>query len=220
MDREVMHERDRLIPRLAGLSTCDFWYEPELEFLRAAFDKSQANVTGEARVRLFKGSVRATVRRSHLAVQRSAQHDGRRRQSRHLRAGRRHGLHPPAELAAAAPALILNPVAGAVWNSSESWWPGSSQWRFGTTWPARAWLPLAANARSMDSTDGGKGRRLWVATGICFFFATWKCRAMRRGWLFADLRHSRQRRHISSHTEFKASAGFLQLARRERLRSR
>jgi argininosuccinate synthase len=64
MDREVMHERDRLIPRFAELIYYGFWYSPELEFLRAAIEKSQENVTGEARVRLFKGSVRVTGRRS------------------------------------------------------------------------------------------------------------------------------------------------------------
>jgi argininosuccinate synthase len=64
MDREVMHERDRLIPRFAELIYYGFWYSPEMEFLRAAIEKSQENVTGEARVRLFKGSVRVTGRRS------------------------------------------------------------------------------------------------------------------------------------------------------------
>jgi len=64
MDREVMHERDRLIPRFAELIYYGFWYSPEMEFLRAAIEKSQENVTGEARLRLFKGAVRVTGRRS------------------------------------------------------------------------------------------------------------------------------------------------------------
>jgi argininosuccinate synthase len=68
MDREVMHERDRLIPRFAELIYYGFWYSPELEFLRAAFDKSQENVTGDARVKLFKGSVRVTGRRSPVSL--------------------------------------------------------------------------------------------------------------------------------------------------------
>jgi argininosuccinate synthase len=68
MDREVMHERDRLIPRFAELIYYGFWYAPEMEFLRAAIEKSQENVTGEARVRLFKGSVRVTGRRSPVSL--------------------------------------------------------------------------------------------------------------------------------------------------------
>ena len=55
MDRDVMHERDRLAPRFAELIYNGFWFAPEMEFLRAAIDASQRGVTGEARVRLFKG---------------------------------------------------------------------------------------------------------------------------------------------------------------------
>ncbi len=64
LDREVMHERDRLIPRFAELIYNGFWYAPEMEFLRAAIDRSQENVTGEARVRLYKGGLQVTGRRS------------------------------------------------------------------------------------------------------------------------------------------------------------
>ena len=41
MDRDVMHERDRLAPRFAELIYNGFWYAPEMEFLRAAIDASQ-----------------------------------------------------------------------------------------------------------------------------------------------------------------------------------
>jgi argininosuccinate synthase len=68
LDREVMHERDRLMPRFAELIYYGFWYSPELDFLRAAIEKSQENVTGEARVRLFKGSARVTGRRSPVSL--------------------------------------------------------------------------------------------------------------------------------------------------------
>ena len=68
LDREVMHERDRLMPRIAELIYYGFWYSPELDFLRAAIEKSQENVTGEARVRLFKGSARVTGRRSPVSL--------------------------------------------------------------------------------------------------------------------------------------------------------
>ncbi len=68
MDRDVMHERDRLSPRFAELIYNGFWYSPEMEFLRAAIDASQRNVTGEARVKLYKGGVHVTGRRSPVST--------------------------------------------------------------------------------------------------------------------------------------------------------
>jgi argininosuccinate synthase len=68
LDREVMHERDRLSPRFAELVYNGFWFSPEMEFLRAAIDRSQRNVTGEARVRLYKGSAWITGRRSPVSL--------------------------------------------------------------------------------------------------------------------------------------------------------
>jgi argininosuccinate synthase len=68
MDRDVMHERDRLSPRFAEMIYNGFWFAPEMEFLRAAIEASQRSVTGEARVRLFKGSVRVTGRRSPVSL--------------------------------------------------------------------------------------------------------------------------------------------------------
>ena len=68
MDRDVMHERDRLSPRFAEMIYNGFWFAPEMEFLRAAIEASQQGVTGEARVRLYKGSVRVTGRRSPVSL--------------------------------------------------------------------------------------------------------------------------------------------------------
>ncbi len=68
LDREVMHERDRLSPRFAELIYNGFWYAPEMDFLREAIDASQANVTGEVRVKLYKGSVRILGRRSPVSL--------------------------------------------------------------------------------------------------------------------------------------------------------
>jgi argininosuccinate synthase len=68
LDREVMHERDRLMPRFAELIYNGFWFSPEMDFLRAAIDRSQENVTGEARVKLYKGSVTVTGRRSPVSL--------------------------------------------------------------------------------------------------------------------------------------------------------
>jgi argininosuccinate synthase len=68
LDREVMHERDRLMPRFAELIYGGYWFSPEMEFVRAAIERSQENVTGEARLRLFKGAVRVTGRRSPVSL--------------------------------------------------------------------------------------------------------------------------------------------------------
>ena len=64
MDREVMHERDRLAPRFAELVYNGFWFSPEMDFLRASVEASQKNITGEVRLKLYKGAVRITGRRS------------------------------------------------------------------------------------------------------------------------------------------------------------
>ena len=68
LDREVMHERDRFAPRFAELIYNGFWYAPEMEMMRAAIDSSQRNVTGEVRLKLYKGSVRVLGRRSPVSL--------------------------------------------------------------------------------------------------------------------------------------------------------
>ena len=68
LDREVMHEKDKLMPRFAELIYNGFWFSPEMDFLRAAIDDSQRNVTGDARVRLYKGAVQVTGRRSPFSL--------------------------------------------------------------------------------------------------------------------------------------------------------
>lgn len=68
LDREVMHERDRLAPRFAERIYDGFWFSPEMEFLRAAMEQSQASVTGEVRLKLYKGSVSVTGRRSPVSL--------------------------------------------------------------------------------------------------------------------------------------------------------
>jgi argininosuccinate synthase len=68
LDREVMHERDRLMPRFAELIYNGFWYAPEMAFVRAAIEQSQENVTGEARIQLYKGSASVTGRRSPVSL--------------------------------------------------------------------------------------------------------------------------------------------------------
>ncbi len=68
MDREVMHLRDSLIPRYATLVYNGFWFAPEREALQALVTASQKNVTGEVRVRLYKGNITAAGRRSPVSL--------------------------------------------------------------------------------------------------------------------------------------------------------
>jgi argininosuccinate synthase len=68
LDREVMHERDRLAPRVAEVIYNGLWFSPEMGMLRATVDASQRNVTGEARVRLYKGGLQITGRRSPVSL--------------------------------------------------------------------------------------------------------------------------------------------------------
>jgi argininosuccinate synthase len=68
LDREVMHERDRLSPRFAELIYNGFWFAPEMDFIRAAIDESQRHVTGEVRLRLYKGNVIVEGRRSPVSL--------------------------------------------------------------------------------------------------------------------------------------------------------
>ena len=64
MDREVMSTRDSLIDRYANLIYNGFWFAPEREFIQAAITKSQENVTGDVRLKLYKGNAFIVGRRS------------------------------------------------------------------------------------------------------------------------------------------------------------
>lgn len=64
MDREVMHLRDSLIPKIAELIYYGFWYSPEFEILKNTVFESQNNVTGTVRLKLYKGNVTVTGRKS------------------------------------------------------------------------------------------------------------------------------------------------------------
>jgi argininosuccinate synthase len=68
MDREVMHLRDSLIPRYSTLVYNGFWFAPEREALQALVEETQKNVTGDVRVKLYKGNVIAAGRRSPVSL--------------------------------------------------------------------------------------------------------------------------------------------------------
>ena len=68
MDREVMHLRDGLIPKYSELVYYGFWFSPERETLQAFMDESQRHVTGEVRLKLYKGQCWVVGRRSDNAL--------------------------------------------------------------------------------------------------------------------------------------------------------
>ncbi len=64
LDRGAAHLKDELMPRYAELIYNGFWFSPEREMLQALIDRSQANVTGRVRLKLYKGNVQVVGRRS------------------------------------------------------------------------------------------------------------------------------------------------------------
>jgi len=70
MDREVMHLRDSLIPRIAELMYYGYWYAPEMRVLMRMVDETQRNVSGTVRLKLYKGNVTITGRKSPKSLYR------------------------------------------------------------------------------------------------------------------------------------------------------
>ena len=64
LDGGAMHLKDELMPRYAELIYNGFWFSPERKMLQAAIDESQHMVSGTVRLKLYKGSVSVTGRRS------------------------------------------------------------------------------------------------------------------------------------------------------------
>ncbi|MBI5189179.1 MAG: argininosuccinate synthase [Nitrospirae bacterium] len=68
MDREVMHIRDSVMPKYAELVYYGFWYAPERVLLQRLVDDTQRNVTGLARVKLYKGNCDVVGRQSKCSL--------------------------------------------------------------------------------------------------------------------------------------------------------
>ncbi len=64
LDREVAHLKDELMPKYASLIYNGYWWSPERLCLQALIDQSQRWVNGEVRLKLYKGNVVVTGRRS------------------------------------------------------------------------------------------------------------------------------------------------------------
>ena len=68
LDRGAAHLKDELMPRYAELVYNGFWFSPEREMLQALIDKSQEFVTGEVRLKLYKGGAWVIGRESPYSL--------------------------------------------------------------------------------------------------------------------------------------------------------
>ncbi|HXG51190.1 MAG TPA: argininosuccinate synthase [candidate division Zixibacteria bacterium] len=68
LDREVLRLRDSLVPRYAEMIYYGYWFSPEREMLQRAIDAAQANVSGRVRLKLYKGNVIVTGRKSDSSL--------------------------------------------------------------------------------------------------------------------------------------------------------
>ena len=64
LDREEAHLKDEIMPKYAKLIYNGFWFSPEREMMQALIDKASLNVNGYVRLKLYKGNVIITGRKS------------------------------------------------------------------------------------------------------------------------------------------------------------
>ena len=64
LDREVAHLKDDLMPRYASLIYNGYWWSPEREAIQTLIDQTQHRVNGTVRLKLYKGNVMVTGRKS------------------------------------------------------------------------------------------------------------------------------------------------------------
>jgi len=68
LDRGAAHLKDELMPRYAELIYNGFWFSPEREMLQAAIDRSQTDVSGHVRLKLYKGQAKVVGRWSERSL--------------------------------------------------------------------------------------------------------------------------------------------------------
>jgi argininosuccinate synthase len=70
LDREVMFLKDSQMPLYARLCYFGFWFSPEREALQHLIDQTQQRVSGTVRLKLYKGNVIVTGRKSPSSLYR------------------------------------------------------------------------------------------------------------------------------------------------------
>ena len=68
LDREVMHLRDSLSVKFAECIYYGFWFSPEFELLRSMVNETQQKVTGDVRLKLYRGNTTVVGRRSQHSL--------------------------------------------------------------------------------------------------------------------------------------------------------
>lgn len=68
LDREEAHLKDELMPRYASMIYNGYWFSREREALQALIDKTQEYVEGEVRLKLYKGNIIITGRKSSKSL--------------------------------------------------------------------------------------------------------------------------------------------------------
>jgi argininosuccinate synthase len=71
LDREILHLRDSLVPRYAEMIYYGFWFSPERQALQGFLDECVKDVSGTVRLKLYKGNVVVTGRRSPRSLYRT-----------------------------------------------------------------------------------------------------------------------------------------------------
>lgn len=64
LDREVMHLRDSLIPRYSELIYYGYWFAPERLVMQSLINETQKGVTGDVRLKLYKGNCMVAGRKA------------------------------------------------------------------------------------------------------------------------------------------------------------
>jgi argininosuccinate synthase len=68
LDREVMHLRDSLGVKFAESVYYGFWFAPEFKLMRNLIEDTQRNVTGDVRLKLYRGNTVVVGRRSPFSL--------------------------------------------------------------------------------------------------------------------------------------------------------
>ncbi|MET0752511.1 MAG: argininosuccinate synthase [Pyrinomonadaceae bacterium] len=68
LDREVVRLRDSLGVKIAESIYYGFWFSPEFELMKNLVNETQENVSGDVRLKLYKGNVIVTGRRSEFSL--------------------------------------------------------------------------------------------------------------------------------------------------------
>ena len=68
LDKGASHLKDEIMPRYAELIYNGFWFSPEREMLQSLIDKSQINVNGIVKLKIYKGNVIVLGRKSNTSI--------------------------------------------------------------------------------------------------------------------------------------------------------